>query len=191
MSEFEDLLELEQVQFKRLQLENKFLSKIPIFKSLEESDVTEFLNQADDIFNKLKYSDDKQLVKIEEKSDVSLQSWFRINHPIGDSNIKTTSIDSHNITSSDSNNVLLSTSILSPIISKTLIDRFVEDPIKFYGGKDNVITWLDEIEQQFKIMNLSESDKFNLIHICLKGDTINDTNNIKNNLILGLSLLQK
>jgi len=29
-----------------------------------------------------------------------------------------------------------------------------------------VLTWLDEIEQQFKIMNLNDLDKFNLIHVC-------------------------
>jgi hypothetical protein len=61
---------------------------------------------------------------------------------------------------SDSNSVNTSASILSPTISKALIDRFVKDPIKFYDGKDNVFNWLDEIKQQFKIMNL--------IHICLK-----------------------
>ncbi|CAF1020194.1 unnamed protein product [Didymodactylos carnosus] len=93
-----------------------------------------------------------------------------VNPPIGDSNVKAPSIDSDSVTSADSKNVLLSTSTLSPTISKALIDRFVKDPIKFYGRKDHVITWLDEIEQQFKIMNLRESDKLNLIHICLKGE---------------------
>ncbi|CAF4838911.1 unnamed protein product, partial [Rotaria sp. Silwood2] len=91
-------------------------------------------------------------------------------HPTDGASVKTTSADCHSVTSSDSKNVLSSTSILSPTISKALIDRFVKDPIQFYGGKDNVITWLDEIEQQFKIMNFGESDKFNLIHICLKGE---------------------
>jgi hypothetical protein len=331
MSETEEILELEQLQLKQIQLENKFLSKIPIFKSPLESDVTEFLNQADDIFNKLKYSDDLRIVKIEDKLDSSLQQWFTsfkkygdftwnnfknelpnclqlkssvssnttnnnkfheipvydqnssnenpslldslrqdlisfssnenalqwflqidkkfselqlsfqdridilpyffkgeaiiwyslnknkfqcytdfcqlfaleylqkdhsinhynlveqknnsstlhspvaindhlLNHPIESSHVKITSTDCHSISSSNSNNAVLTTSILSPTISKALIDRFVKDPIKFYGGKDNVITWLDEIDQQFKMMNLSDSDKLNLIHICLKSE---------------------
>ncbi|CAF2669008.1 unnamed protein product [Rotaria sp. Silwood2] len=330
MSESDDLLELEQIQLKQLQLETKILSKIPIFKSSQESNVTEFLTPADDTFSKLKYSDHIRLKKIEEKLDASLQSWFTnfkkygiftwngfknelqnclsstsssssntiidsktyetetrhqsnfdktallldvlrkdilhfssdgnarqwflhidakfselqllfqdrieilpyffigetiiwyslnknkircytdfcqlfaleyfpkeysidccisveqknnsslpsplvvnehfVHHPTGGANVKTTSADCHSVTSSDSKNVLSSTSILSLTISKALIDRFVKDPIKFYGGKDNVITWLDVIEQQFKIMNLSESDKLNLIHICLKGE---------------------
>ena len=59
---------------------------------------------------------------------------------------------------------------LSSTISKALIDRFVKDPLKFYGSKDNVITWLDELEQQFQIMNLSDHDRLNLIHLCLKGE---------------------
>lgn len=63
-----------------------------------------------------------------------------------------------------------SPSTLSSTISKALIDRFVKDPLKFYGGKDNVMTWLHEIDQQFQIMNLCDPDKLNLIHICLKGE---------------------
>ncbi|CAF4826124.1 unnamed protein product, partial [Rotaria sp. Silwood2] len=61
MSESDDLLELEQIQLKQLQLETNILSKIPIFKSSQESNVTEFLTQAADAFNKLKYSDDIRL----------------------------------------------------------------------------------------------------------------------------------
>ena len=61
MSESDDLLELEQIQLKQLQLETKFLSKIPILKSPQDSNVTEFITQADDVFNKLKYSDDMRL----------------------------------------------------------------------------------------------------------------------------------
>ncbi|CAF0957611.1 unnamed protein product [Didymodactylos carnosus] len=50
---------------------------------------------------------------------------------------------------------------LSSTISKALIDQFVKDPLKFYGLKNNVITLLDEIEQQLQIMNLSDPDKLN------------------------------
>ncbi|CAM4981482.1 unnamed protein product, partial [Rotaria socialis] len=64
----------------------------------------------------------------------------------------------------------ISNSILSTTICKALIDKFVKDPIKFHGGKDNIYRWIDEIDHQFKIMNLCDSDKLNLIHICLKGE---------------------
>jgi hypothetical protein len=81
----------------------------------------------------------------------------------------TTSFIPHHTPSSDSHNPT-SLPSLSSTISKALIDRFIKDPLKFYGSKDNVITWLDEIEQQFQTMNLSDPDKLNLIHICLKGE---------------------
>ncbi|CAF1565953.1 unnamed protein product, partial [Adineta steineri] len=32
---------------------------------------------------------------------------------------------------------------LSKTIAKALIDKFIKDPLKFYGGKDNVTTWID------------------------------------------------
>jgi len=38
-------------------------------------------------------------------------------------------------------------STLAPTIAKALIDKFVKDPLKFAGGKDNVVTWIEEIEQ--------------------------------------------
>ena len=63
-----------------------------------------------------------------------------------------------------------SMSVLSPTISKALIDKFVKDPIKFSGGKEHVTSWIEEIEQQFKTMYLNDVDKLNLIHICLKND---------------------
>jgi hypothetical protein len=83
-------------------------------------------------------------------------------------NITTPSIPHH----TPPPNLHKSTSLpsLSLMISKALMDRFVKDPLKFYGSKNNVITWLDEIEQQFQIMNLSDPYKFNLIHVCLKNE---------------------
>ncbi|CAF0921771.1 unnamed protein product [Rotaria sordida] len=81
----------------------------------------------------------------------------------------TTPFISYHVPSTDLSNPTLSHS-LSPTISKALIDKFIKDPIKFYGGKDSVINWLEEIEQQFHIMQLSEFDKLNLIQICLKGE---------------------
>jgi hypothetical protein len=64
MSENDDILELEALRLKQLQLEEKFLSKIPSLKSSQLSDVEEFLSQVNDIFNKLQYLDD------------SLKPWF-------------------------------------------------------------------------------------------------------------------
>ncbi|CAF1532690.1 unnamed protein product, partial [Adineta steineri] len=61
---------------------------------------------------------------------------------------------------------------LSKTIAKALIDKFIKDPLKFYGGKDNVTTWIDEIEQQFNIMHLNDNDKLNVIHICLAGEAL-------------------
>ncbi|CAF2902406.1 unnamed protein product [Rotaria sp. Silwood2] len=197
MSELDDLLELEQIKLKQLQLETKISSKIPIFKSSQESNVTDDGNanqwflHIDAKFSELQllfqdrieilsyffiaetiiwYSLNKNKIRrytdfcqsfaleyfpkeysidcctsVEQKNNSSsLPSPVVVNehfvhYPIGGANVK--------ITSSDSKSVLSSTSILTPIISKALIDRFVKDPIKFYGEKDNVITWLDEIEQ--------------------------------------------
>ncbi|CAF2172770.1 unnamed protein product [Rotaria magnacalcarata] len=45
---------------------------------------------------------------------------------------------------------------LSSTILKALIDRFVKDSLKFYDREENVITRLDEMEQQLQIMNLSD-----------------------------------
>jgi len=75
-------------------------------------------------------------------------------------------------TSTDLQNGHRTNSILSNTIAKALVDKFVKDPLKFSGGKDNVITWIEEIEQQFNIMHLNNTDKFNLIHICLKGEAL-------------------
>ncbi|CAF3983411.1 unnamed protein product, partial [Adineta steineri] len=61
---------------------------------------------------------------------------------------------------------------LSKTIAKALIDKFIKDPLKFYGGKDNVTTWIDEIEQQFNIMHLNDNDKLNVIHICFAGEAL-------------------
>ncbi|CAF0991233.1 unnamed protein product [Rotaria sordida] len=49
-------------------------------------------------------------------------------------------------TSTDSKSKHVFNSILSPTISKALVDRFIKDPTKFSGEKDNIITWFDEIE---------------------------------------------
>jgi predicted KAP-like P-loop ATPase len=76
MDETDDILELKEHRRKQLQLEAKFLEKIPTFKSPHESHVDEFLAQAEDIFNKLDYSDDIRIVKVGEKLDPALQSWF-------------------------------------------------------------------------------------------------------------------
>ncbi|CAF4651891.1 unnamed protein product [Rotaria socialis] len=70
----------------------------------------------------------------------------------------------------------ISNSILSTTICKALIDKFVKDPLKFHGGKDNIYRWIDEIDQQFKTMNLCDSYKLNLIHICLKGEAYQCSN---------------
>ena len=80
-------------------------------------------------------------------------------------------VDDQN-TSLDPHDNHLSNSILSTTIAKALIDKFIKDPLKFSAGKENVITWIDEIEQQFNMMHLSNTDKLNLIHICLKGDVL-------------------
>ena len=84
---------------------------------------------------------------------------------------KTRSPVCHSILSTNSNQNISFNAAISPTISKALIDRFVKDPIKFHGGKEDIIGWIDEIEQQFAIMNLCDADKLNLIHICLKGET--------------------
>ncbi|CAF0774958.1 unnamed protein product [Adineta steineri] len=75
-------------------------------------------------------------------------------------------------TSSNSRNNHLSDSILSMTIVKTLVDKFITDLLKFSAGKENVITWIDEIEQQFNMMHLSNPDKLNLIHIYLNGEAL-------------------
>ena len=93
------------------------------------------------------------------------------NSPIDLVRTKTTSPTCHSILSSNANQNMSSFStIVSPTISKALIDRFVKDPNKFHGAKEDVIGWIDEVEQQFTIMNLCDADKLSLIHICLKGE---------------------
>ncbi|CAF1367668.1 unnamed protein product [Didymodactylos carnosus] len=305
-----DILELEEMRTKQIEIENKFLSKIPNFISPEDTNITDFISTAENIFDKLNYSDDTRVHKIGDKLDETLQQWYKhftktskptwnnfkeqlptcceINtnenqqqqsndsdeeftslldlirpqvHPFTGEEDAThwfTQIDSKlyelNLTFQDriaiipyllkgnaiiwyslnkarincyidfcqlfaeeyinkqqssscdkpklnrtTNSVIIKKSAvglagmptiaemsasshatrcgvvagpssLSPVISKALLDKFVKDPIKFNGGKDNVHTWLEEIEQQFKIMKLDNSDKLNLIHICLKGE---------------------
>ncbi|CAF3147539.1 unnamed protein product [Rotaria sp. Silwood2] len=70
----------------------------------------------------------------------------------------------------DINSNCVFNSALSTAISKALIDKFIKDPIKCHGAKDNVLEWIDELEQQFKTIQLCDSDKLNLIHIYLKGE---------------------
>jgi hypothetical protein len=81
----------------------------------------------------------------------------------------TTPFTTYHVPTTELSNSILPHS-LSSTISKDLIDKFIKDPIKFYGSKDSVINWLTEIEQQFHIMQLSELDTFNLIQICLKDE---------------------
>jgi hypothetical protein len=61
------------------------------------------------------------------------------NLPLDDTTVRTQSTDLPSVLSPALNSGITSTSTLSPTISKALIDRFVKDPIKFYGGKDNII----------------------------------------------------
>jgi hypothetical protein len=77
MSEDDDIAELKELHYKTLQLQTRFLSKIPIFKSPRESNINKFLSKVEDIFNVLKYSDDIRLTKIADKLDESLQFWFK------------------------------------------------------------------------------------------------------------------
>ena len=115
-------------------------------------------------------------ILVDRKNDLqSLQSTLLTNAsprvlPFHSSNEKTPAILCRNVPSSHTASIISSNSVLSPTISKALIDKFVKDPIRFAGGKDDVNTWLDEIEQQFNTMHLNDSDKLNLIHICLKND---------------------
>ncbi|CAF4431982.1 unnamed protein product [Rotaria sp. Silwood2] len=76
----------------------------------------------------------------------------------------------HNKSLQDLNSNCVFNSALSTAISKALIDKFIKDPIKFHGAKDNVLEWIDELEQQFKTIQLCDSDKLNLIPIYLKGE---------------------
>ncbi|CAF0893417.1 unnamed protein product [Adineta steineri] len=66
----------------------------------------------------------------------------------------------------------LSNSSLSMTIAESSVDRFITDLLKFSAQKENVITWIDEIEQQFNMMHLSNASKLNLIRICLNGDAL-------------------
>ena len=63
-------------------------------------------------------------------------------------------------------------SAFTSTITKALVDKFVKDPLKFAGSADNVSSWLEEIEQQFNLMQLTDSDRLNLIHICLKHEAL-------------------
>ncbi|CAF2992096.1 unnamed protein product [Rotaria sp. Silwood2] len=76
MPETGDILELEEIQGKQLQLKNKILSNISIFKSPHEFDVDKFLSQSEYIFSKYKYPDYIHVIKIGIKLDHILQSWF-------------------------------------------------------------------------------------------------------------------
>ena len=49
-SETDDILECKAIQRKELESENKILVKITVFKSPHETNIDEFLSQAEDIF---------------------------------------------------------------------------------------------------------------------------------------------
>ena len=330
MSDNDDIHELQEIQRKQTEVEERFLRRIPTFIPAEESSVHDFLTAADLIFTRLRYSDEDRLRRIKEKLHESLHPWFtdsRRNdrmtweefkndlrfhlepqvphiHPDTDAKPRPTafnlskdwesktsaldlllqqvmpftgegnarqwfiSLDSkfsesktpfmdrldilphflsgdamlwfslnkynmscytdfchsfareylqtkqtndHNVVSDHTNGIRSSQptsliidnssilalhspqreipgiivqgipspnapsinpsiSVLSPTISKALIDKFVKDPVKFSGGKEDVTSWIEDIEQQFKTMYLSDADKLNLIHICLKND---------------------
>ena len=90
--------------------------------------------------------------------------------PLHSPNEEPPAILCHHVPSSRTTSIIPPNSVLSPAISKALIDKFVKDPIKFSGGKDDVTTWIEEVDQQFKTMHLNDLDKLNLVHICLKND---------------------
>lgn len=76
MSDTDEDLELEEFQRKQVQLETKYLAKIPVFKSPHETNIHLFLSTAEDIFSKLKYPDAVRLQQIRLKLDDSLHQWF-------------------------------------------------------------------------------------------------------------------
>ena len=128
--------------------------------------IREYANRQASVTDTVEKEQDSKSLSTHSSLSTSKQPPNSMNSSVADKS----SNDLHSPSPSPPHHAPLSSSIVSSTISKALIDRFVKDPIKFSSAKDNVIIWLEEVEQQFKIMNLTAQDRLNLIHICLKGE---------------------
>ncbi|CAF1045935.1 unnamed protein product [Didymodactylos carnosus] len=67
----------------------------------------------------------------------------------------------------------------SPEIRKAFIQDIIKNPKVFHGAKENVVTWLEQVEQQFTLAEWSNETKLKYVSNQLKGDALVWFNELK------------
>ncbi|CAF1357108.1 unnamed protein product [Rotaria sordida] len=67
-------------------------------------------------------------------------------------------------------NSIMTNSTLSSELSLTMVREIIRTPIYFSGFKDDVIDWLEKIEQRFRMANWDDDNKLRYISIHLQDD---------------------
>lgn len=170
----------------------EFISDMETFDGL--GDARKWFHYINASFTQLKFSFDARLKSIPYLLQNDALIWFSINEEkitsytqfckllaenYFETNRSTTTTTSNVADCVPTNKITIATrpdsstnSTFTSTITKALVDKFVKDPLKFAGSADNVNSWLEEIEQQFNLMQLTDSDRLNLIHICLKHEAL-------------------
>ena len=172
MTETDDLRELEEIQQRQLQIEKKFLEQIPFFKSSIGFDYNEFLVQADDVFNNLKYTDDIRLGKIEGKLDDSLQSWFLGFKRNGSCTWKQFRLELSRLLQSSSMSLkLVDDEKLNDLRDyepkdsdeKISVKDLIRRQVTSFSGQENALQWFRNLDSKFFELNLSFNDRLEIL----------------------------
>ena len=163
MSDAEDILDLQEVQHKRSELEKRFLQKIPVFKPTEDTDVNEFVSSAETIFTHLQNSDETRLA---QKGNATWKGFKRelprqlnpqssAGHPTIDP--KPCSI-SFNL-SKDCDN------------GSSALDQ-VRGQVTSFSGDGSARQWFILFDSQLSETNLSLTDRFEILPYFLTGEAM-------------------
>jgi hypothetical protein len=68
-------------------------------------------------------------------------------------------------------------------LRKAIVGDFIKHPKLFHGSKDNVMTWIEEIDHLMQIAHVPDSNRLDLIAYSLRGDALQWFKNNKSTLV--------
>ena len=83
------------------------------------------------------------------------------------------SVNRSNVASSQ--NTFLDSSILDQTayaLRRAIVDSLIKNPKTFRGGKDDVMQWLEDVEQLFDTAQIPENHKLDLVQYSLRGEAL-------------------
>ena len=181
MSDAEDILELQEVQRKRSELERRFLQKIPVFKSVEDSDGQEFLAKAESVFIQLRYTDEIRLLRIRDKLDESLQpcidrclkknnaTWNDFKHDLL-THLNRPSLLIYPLPKAK--RCLIDSSVPWNHNSKPSVLELLRRQVTPFSGEDNARHWFMLIDSKFSEAKTSLTDRLGILPHFLTGDAM-------------------